>query len=99
MSQAKFDIYDIMACNVYWDYGTPGLAEGTAQVLGCVLCDRGEVHARSGQTRSSASAPTATRRKIQNQKFTGEYRELVSIYDSDDRQPLVHAQPRLALAS
>jgi hypothetical protein len=73
MSETKFDIYDIMACDVFWDYGTPGLPKEQHKFLVAFYATHGKFHPDLVDA-IKCFGPDGYETEIVNQKFTGENR-------------------------
>ena len=73
MSDCNFEIYDIMACDVFWDYGTPGLPKQQHKFLVAFYATKGKF-TPDLIDEIVCHGPNGYETHIANQKFTGHNR-------------------------
>jgi hypothetical protein len=73
MNTCRFDIYDIMACDVYWDYGTPGLPKEQHKWLVAFYATEGRFTPDLIESIDCAG-PGGYTNTIANQEFTSKNR-------------------------
>ncbi|KHL12135.1 hypothetical protein CLV56_3482 [Mumia flava] len=69
MADGRLQIFDIMACNVYWDFGTPGVGKEQHKFL-VALFPTGGAPAPELVERITARGPDGYAVEIANQPFT-----------------------------